>query len=99
MFNKPMTGKKTASRPAGKPAGTGFVRRPFIKKKVCRFCADKNLKIDYKDSKLLRNYITERGKIIPRRVTGNCAYHQRRVARAIKLSRIISIMPFQSVNV
>ncbi len=81
-----------------KPADTHFMRRSYIRKKICRFCADRNLKIDYKDSKLLRNFVTERGKIMPRRITGNCAYHQRRVAKAIKMSRIVSIMPYTSVN-
>lgn len=89
---------KPFSRSA-KPAATRFIRRTFVRKKVCRFCADDKIKIDYKDVKLLKNFTTERGKIIPRRVTGNCAYHQRRVAKAIKLSRIVSIMPFRSVNV
>jgi SSU ribosomal protein S18P len=86
--------KKTA-----KPAGTGFIRRTYTRKKVCRFCADENLKIDYKDSRLMRNFVSERGKIMPRRITGNCAYHQRRVSKAIKMSRIVSIMPYTSVNI
>ncbi len=82
-----------------KNAGTGFVRRAYTRKKVCRFCADKNLKIDYKDSRLMRNFVSERGKIMPRRITGNCAYHQRRVSKAIKISRTVSIMPYTSVNI
>ncbi|MDA8402159.1 MAG: 30S ribosomal protein S18 [Deltaproteobacteria bacterium] len=86
--------KKTA-----KPAGMGFIRRTYTRKKVCRFCADQNLKIDYKDSRLMRNFVSERGKIMPRRITGNCAYHQRRVSKAIKISRIVSIMPYTSVNI
>ena len=86
--------KKTA-----KPAGMGFIRRTYTRKKVCRFCADENLKIDYKDSRLMRNFVSERGKIMPRRITGNCAYHQRRVSKAIKMSRIVSIMPYTSVNI
>jgi len=86
--------KKTA-----KPAGTGLIRRTYTRKKVCRFCADENLKIDYKDSRLMRNFVSERGKIMPRRITGNCAYHQRRVSKAIKMSRIVSIMPYTSVNI
>lgn len=90
------------NRTFGKPskaAGSSFTRRTYVRKKVCRFCTDKNLKIDFKDSKLLKNFVTDRGKIIPRRVTGNCAYHQRRIAKAVKLSRIVSIMPFQSVAI
>ncbi len=88
-----------APRKTTKPAGTHFMRRTYMRKKVCRFCADRNLKIDYKDFKLLRNFVTERGKIMPRRITGNCAYHQRRVAKAVKMSRIVSIMPYTSINV
>lgn len=81
------------------PVGTGFIRRTFTRKKVCRFCSNPNLKIDYKDSKLMRNFVSERGKIMPKRITGNCAYHQRRVSRAIKISRTLSIMPYISVNI
>ena len=62
-------------------ANTGMRRR-----KVCQFCADKDKKIDYKDAETLKKYITERGKILPRRVTGTCAMHQRAVAKAIKAS-------------
>ncbi|MDR1506898.1 MAG: 30S ribosomal protein S18 [Treponema sp.] len=65
----------------------------FFKKKVCRFCTQK-LKIDYKDSDMLRKFITERGKILPRRITGTCAKHQRALALAIKRARIIAILPF-----
>jgi small subunit ribosomal protein S18 len=88
--------RTSASRPA---ASANFSHRPFTRKKMCRFCADKNLKIDYKDTRLLRNFVTEKGKIMPRRVTGNCAYHQRKIAKAIKASRNIAIMPYISLNV
>jgi small subunit ribosomal protein S18 len=64
------------------------------KKKVCQFCADKNAKIDYKDVDLLSKYITDRGKILPKRVTGTCARHQREVARAIKRARIVALLPY-----
>ncbi|MDR2444818.1 MAG: 30S ribosomal protein S18 [Spirochaetaceae bacterium] len=67
----------------------------FIKKKVCRFCTQK-LKIDYKDADGLRRFITERGKILPRRITGTCAKHQRTLAEAIKRARIIALLPFVS---
>jgi small subunit ribosomal protein S18 len=67
--------------------------------KVCRFCEDKALKLDYKDERLLRRFVTERGKIIPRRMSGTCARHQRRVTRAIKLARQIAILPFASDSV
>jgi small subunit ribosomal protein S18 len=65
----------------------------YFKKKVCRFCTQK-LKIDYKDADMLRKFITERGKILPRRITGTCAKHQRALAVAIKRSRIIALLPF-----
>ena len=65
----------------------------FFRKKVCRFCANKT-KIDYKDSDALRRYMTERGKILPRRITGTCAKHQREVAKAIKRARAISLLPY-----
>ena len=65
----------------------------FFKKKVCKFCVQK-LKIDYKDADALRRFITERGKILPRRITGTCAKHQRALALAIKRARIIALLPF-----
>jgi len=65
----------------------------FFKKKVCKFCIQK-LKIDYKDADTLRRFITERGKILPRRITGTCAKHQRGLALAIKRSRMIALLPF-----
>jgi len=69
-------------------------RRRFQRRKICRFCADKVGEIDYKDIKRLRNLITERGKIIPRRISGNCASHQRQLGTAIKRARNIALMPF-----
>jgi small subunit ribosomal protein S18 len=64
------------------------------KKKVCRFCSDHQIYLDYKEPKLLLAFVTERGKIIPRRVTGNCAYHQRRVQEAVKRARLLALLPF-----
>ena len=69
-------------------------RRGFGRRKVDRFAADPNLIIDYKDPQLLRNFITERGKIVPRRICGNNAKHQRQVALAIKRARILALLPF-----
>ncbi|MBI3325602.1 MAG: 30S ribosomal protein S18 [Nitrospinae bacterium] len=69
-------------------------KRRFPRKKICRFCSDKIEEIDYKDIKRLRNLITERGKIIPRRISGNCAKHQRQLGTAIKRARNIALMPF-----
>jgi small subunit ribosomal protein S18 len=73
-------------------------KRVFQKKKVCRFCADKNLAIDYKDYRSLKYFTTERGKIIPRRISGNCALHQRKVTLAIKRARNIALLPFTTVK-
>ncbi len=69
-------------------------RRMGRRRRVCRFCADKNLVIDYKNPQGIRYFITERGKIVPRRISGNCAKHQRKVCLAIKRARNIALMPF-----
>lgn len=71
----------------------------FGKKRYCRFCADADLRIDYKDGRALNYYITERGKIIPRRITGNCSFHQRELTTAIKRARIIALIPFTATQV
>ncbi|AFM02490.1 MULTISPECIES: 30S ribosomal protein S18 [Desulfitobacterium] len=67
-------------------------RRP--RKRVCSFCVDKVEAIDYKDTHKIRKYITERGKILPRRISGNCAKHQRQVTVAIKRARHIALLPY-----
>ena len=64
------------------------------KKKVCVFCVDKADSIDYKDTAKLRRFITERGKIVPRRISGNCAKHQRQLTEAVKRARQIALLPF-----
>ena len=64
------------------------------RKKVCQFCADKTETIDYKDVDKLKKYVTERGKILPKRITGTCAIHQREVTRAIKRARIVALLPY-----
>ena len=69
--------------------------KTFFRKKVCRFCAQK-AKIDYKDADGLRRFTTERGKILPRRITGTCAKHQRQLSTAIKRARTIALMPYVS---
>ena len=63
-------------------------------RKVCKFCADPTLTIDYKNDKKLLRFVTERGKIVPRRISGTCARHQRRVTRAVKRARHLGIIPF-----
>jgi len=71
-------------------------RRPMMRrrKKVCAFCANKNEKIDYKDVAKLRKFISERGKILPRRITGTCSMHQRDITTAIKRARHLSLLPY-----
>ena len=69
-------------------------RRRAKRRKACTFCIDKVTFVDYKDVMRLRKYITERGKILPRRVTGNCAGHQRVLTTSIKRSREIALMPY-----
>jgi len=64
------------------------------RKKVCQFCADKTETIDYKDVDKLRKYVTDRGKILPKRITGTCAMHQRQVTKAIKRARIVALLPY-----
>lgn len=68
------------------------------RKKVCYFCANHIDYIDYKDVELLKRYISEKGKILPRRVTGNCAKHQRTLTVAIKRARIMGLLPFTTVD-
>ena len=77
-----------------KKGGKDARKRGFARRKVCRFCADKNVPIDYKDAQTLKYFITDRGKIIPRRISGNCSKHQRKVGVAIKRARMIALMPF-----
>jgi len=69
------------------------------RKKSCRFCQDKELNIDYKDGRLLLGFVTERGRLIPRRITGNCAFHQREVTLAVKRARILAYIPFTATQV
>ena len=66
------------------------------RKRVCNFCVDKVEEIDYKDLNRLKKYITERGKILPRRISGNCANHQRELTVAIKRARMVALLPFTS---
>ena len=74
-----------------------FKKKFTPKKKFCRFCANKNLPLDYKRPDILRDFITERGKIIARRITGNCAYHQRMLTREVKRARQMALM-FYTAN-
>jgi small subunit ribosomal protein S18 len=69
-------------------------RKP--KKKVCSFCVEKMETVDYKQYEKLKRYITERAKILPRRISGNCAHHQRQLTRAVKRARIMALLPYTS---
>jgi small subunit ribosomal protein S18 len=71
-------------------------QRVYARKKFCRFCADKSLSIDYKNTDILNHFISESGKITPRRITGTCAQHQRHLTNAIKQARIMALLPFTS---
>ena len=82
-----------AKAPATKEAKK-FVKR-VPRKKVCAFCQNKQDTVDYKDVNLLKKYITEGGKILPRRMTGTCAKHQRVLAKAIKRARLVDLLPFK----
>jgi small subunit ribosomal protein S18 len=73
--------------------GRGGKGKVFFKKKVCKFCTQK-LKVNYKEPDTLRRFITERGKILPRRITGTCAKHQRALAAEIKRARVLALLPF-----
>lgn len=80
-------------RPAGPGGGPGG-RKFFRRKKVCKFCVEKIDAIPYRDVRLLQGFVAESGKIVPRRLTGVCTTHQRRVTRAIKQARNIALLPF-----
>ncbi len=69
-------------------------KKVFSRRRVCRFCTDKDVTIDYKDAKTLRNFVTERGKIIPRRIYGTCAKHQRQLTEAVKRARQLALLPY-----
>ncbi|MBI5682367.1 MAG: 30S ribosomal protein S18 [Deltaproteobacteria bacterium] len=92
MYNKKSHKKTTRDDKQGG-------KKIYQKKKICRFCADASIPIDYKDARMLKSFISERGKIMPSRITGNCAKHQRTVTEAIKRARVIAILPFASATI
>src|ERR1700753_1818421 len=84
-----------AGPPGGRPSGAGGGGRKFFRrKKVCKFCVEKIDSIHYRDVRLLQQFVAERGKIVPRRLTRVCTPHQRRLTRAIKQARTIALLPF-----
>ncbi len=88
FLNKPREREDSRGR------GNGSDRRRPFRRKVCKFCLDRVGKIDYKDTARLSKFTSERGKILPRRVSGTCARHQRQLAKSVKRARVISLMPF-----
>jgi small subunit ribosomal protein S18 len=94
-FARPGPGRRPGgpgARPGGR--GEGGPRKFFRRKKVCKFCVEKIDSINYKDVRLLQQFVAERGKIVPRRLTGVCTPHQRRLTAAIKQARNIALLPF-----
>ncbi|HVP42373.1 MAG TPA: 30S ribosomal protein S18 [Terriglobales bacterium] len=89
----PRPGGDRGPRPGGREGGP---RKFFRRKKVCKFCVEKIDSINYKDVRLLAQFVAERGKIVPRRLTGVCTPHQRRLTTAIKQARNIALLPFSS---
>jgi small subunit ribosomal protein S18 len=89
--DRPRQGGPGGGRPSGGPGGRG---KFFRRKKVCKFCTEKIDAIPYRDVRLLQGFVAERGKIVPRRLTGVCTTHQRRLTRAIKQARNIALLPF-----
>jgi len=89
-----------STRPSGPPrrTGGGPPRRRFGRRKVCRFCAEKGLTIDYKDVRTLGNFLSERGKIVPRRISGTCAAHQRALTEALKRARQMALLPYSDAH-
>jgi small subunit ribosomal protein S18 len=93
--DRPAGGRGPGGRGPGGPGGSGPGGRKFFRrKKVCKFCVEKIDSIHYRDVRLLQGFVAERGKIVPRRLTGVCTTHQRRLTRAIKQARNIALLPF-----
>jgi small subunit ribosomal protein S18 len=91
----PRSGGRPQGGPGGRPqGGPGGRGKFFRRKKVCKFCTEKIDAIPYRDVRLLQGFVAERGKIVPRRLTGVCTTHQRRLTRAIKQARNIALLPF-----
>jgi small subunit ribosomal protein S18 len=96
--------KDVTKAPGGAPGadGAGGDRdgggKGFGRSRACRFCADEKIKIDYKDVGLLRYFVTDRGKLVPRRISGCCARHQREIATAVRRARMIALVPFTATG-
>ena len=92
----PSGGPKGRGGPGGGVRGGGRRRFLFRRRKYCKFCEDKATWIDYKDLRTLQNYVPERAKVLPRRISGTCAGHQRQLMRAIKRARMLALLAFSS---
>lgn len=94
-------GSRDRDRGAGGDDRDGDDRggRRFGRRRVCRFCADTNIPIDFKDTNTLKYFTSERGKIIPRRISGNCQKHQKQVSRAVKQARNVALLPYVSSKI
>jgi small subunit ribosomal protein S18 len=79
-------------------ATANLPKKNFNRKKACKFCTDKEMSIDYKDYKTLNLFLTERSKIVPRRISGNCAFHQRELTNAVKRARTLALVGFVAVG-
>jgi small subunit ribosomal protein S18 len=97
---RPSGPRSSGPRQGGRPGGSGRdgSRKFFRRKKVCKFCTEKIDNINYKDVRLLSGFVAESGKIVPRRLTGVCTPHQRRVTEAIKQARNIALLPFAATR-
>lgn len=95
MEEKNTTVSATPAAPAAAPVAAKKPMRKAPRRKVCAFCLDKATEIDYKDTAKLKKFVTEKGKILPRRMTGVCAKHQRLLASAIKRARLAALLPFK----
>nr|MDJ0869470.1 30S ribosomal protein S18 [Myxococcota bacterium] len=94
----PMGIKQRLRAKARKKARKQRRKMGFERRRGCRFCAEPELAIDYKDSRILRSFVSETGKLIPRRVSGNCARHQRQVQQAIQRSRQLAFLPYSDAS-
>ena len=97
-YNSSYNRSGSGGRNSGNGGHSRF-KRTYHRRKVCKFCADSSLVIDYKDPRTLRYFTTERGKITPSRISGNCAKHQRELGLAIKRARKIALLPYTTALV
>ncbi len=95
-MSTPMRPQRNSPREGGGPGGQ---RKRYVRKKFCRFCAEKELQLDYKNVYMIKQFVSERGKIVPRRISGTCATHQRKLTVEIKKARAVALIPFTATQV